>query len=112
MRRLVCESGVVALGVPEGFEGRQDDAVGGGAVEGAVAAVGKTGSRCLEEAFRSFDAGNRVEAGGCELSVLCRKAVDLFDVEDRVALEEVDFVGGFVAAGGVGLAARNSQLTP
>src|SRR5207253_4040705 len=50
LRRLVREGGVVALGVAEGLERRQHDAVGRGAVKGTVAAVGERGTGRAEQA--------------------------------------------------------------
>ncbi len=62
VRRLVREGGVVALGVAEGLEGRQYDAVSRGPVKGTVAAVGERGTGRAEKAFRAGDAGGHVEA--------------------------------------------------
>jgi hypothetical protein len=62
VRRLVREGGIVTLGVAEGFEERQYDAVCRGPIKGTVAAVGERGTGRAEKAFRAGDAGGYVEA--------------------------------------------------
>ena len=62
VRRLVREGGVVALGVAEGLEERQHDAVCRGPVKGTVAAMGERRTGRAEKAFRTGDAGGHVEA--------------------------------------------------
>jgi hypothetical protein len=62
VRRLVREGGVVALGVAEGLEGRQHDAVSRGPVKGTVAAVDERRTGRAEKVFRARDAGGHVEA--------------------------------------------------
>ena len=99
---LVRERRVVAFRIAKALEGRHLDVIGREAEEGAVSAVTDFSFGGGEEGFRMFDARDRIEHRLGELGVMGGQAVDLLDIEDRVALHVGDGLVDLLAGGFIG----------
>jgi len=95
---------VVALGVAEALEDRHLDAILRDVVVGPVPAMADRGAGGGEEPLGALDPLDGIDDWLGEPVVVRRQAVDLLDVEDRVAFYEGDgllqlFAGVFIVFG-------------
>ncbi|MEA2890274.1 MAG: hypothetical protein QOI05_1067 [Bradyrhizobium sp.] len=96
VRAFVGERGVIAFGVSKGVQKRHVDGIGMLHVAGTAAAMHDPDRCFAEESLGVRDSLQSFARSARAPVITFGKAVDLFDIEDGVALKEVDFGGFFL----------------
>jgi len=91
----VDERGVIAFAVAKGFEDRHLNVIAASGVVWAVAAVPDVGAGARKNRLPVRNARQRLKAWRGLGVITLRQAVDLLDVEHRVALHVMNVAVGF-----------------